>query len=65
MTGYMDGKLQLWQSGPCYISLNPVPAHAVNHVVFEQVMKLLGMKSVVIHPNKSVVGVLYMLLSLT
>lgn len=42
-----------------------VPVHAVNHVVFEQVMKLLGLKSVVIHPNKSVVGVLYMLLSLT
>lgn len=37
----------------------------VNHVVFEQVMKFLGLESAVIHPNNSVLGVLYMLLSLT
>ncbi len=45
--------------------IEPVSTIVVNHVVFEQVMKFLGLESAVIHPNNSVLGVLYMLLSLT
>lgn len=43
----------------------PSSTVVVNCVVFEQVMKFLRLKSAVIRPNNSVLGVLYMLLSLT
>lgn len=44
--------------------IEPCSSIVVNYVVVEQVIKFLGLKSAVIHPNNSVLGVLYMLLSL-
>lgn len=60
--GWQDLALKKWL---VLHFVEPSSIILVNHVVFEQVMKFLGLKGAVIYPNDSVLGVLYMLLSLT
>lgn len=45
--------------------IEPSSTIVVNHIMLEEVMKFVGLKNTLIHPNNSHLGVLYMLLSLT